>query len=103
MAAEAEDSETYFEAYHDVSVHELMIKDRPRMEAYAKAIERAQKDICGKVVVDVGCGTGILSLLCARAGAKKARRLTHPVRTSPCLLAARAQRPPRALPPGVRD
>lgn len=71
MEVVAEDSEGYFEAYNDVSVHELMIKDRPRMEAYARAVQRAEKDIRGKVVVDVGCGTGILSLLCARAGARK--------------------------------
>lgn len=64
-------SEGYFEAYDDVAVHELMIKDAPRMEAYARAVERAAPDIRGKVVVDVGCGTGILSLLCARAGARK--------------------------------
>lgn len=72
-AAGDSEGEGYFEAYHDVGVHELMIKDQPRMEAYAKAVQRAEKDIRGKVVVDVGCGTGILSLLCARAGARKAR------------------------------
>lgn len=28
-------------------------------------------DICLQVVVDVGCGTGILSIFCAQAGAKR--------------------------------
>ena len=65
------EGEEYYDAYFDVEVHELMINDEPRLEAYRAAVEAAADHIRGKVVVDVGCGTGILSLLCARAGAKK--------------------------------
>ena len=65
--------EEWFDAYDDVEVHRIMVADRERCQAYARAIEAAAPHIRGKTVVDVGSGTGILSLLCARAGAKKAR------------------------------
>ena len=55
----------------DISVHELMLKDKPRTEAYKKFIEQNVELIKDKVVVDVGAGTGILSLFCAKAGAKQ--------------------------------
>jgi protein arginine N-methyltransferase 6 len=48
-----------------------MIKDRARTETYREAIMQHQSLIEGKVVVDVGCGTGILSIFCAQAGAKR--------------------------------
>uniref|UniRef100_A0A804RM79 Protein arginine N-methyltransferase domain-containing protein n=1 Tax=Zea mays TaxID=4577 RepID=A0A804RM79_MAIZE len=61
----------YFQAYSHLGIHETMIKDRVRTDAYHAAIMRHQKFIEGKVVLDVGCGTGILSVFCARAGAKR--------------------------------
>ena len=57
--------------FTDISVHELMLKDKPRTEAYKKFIEQNGELIRDKVVVDVGAGTGILSLFCAKAGAKQ--------------------------------
>ena len=70
---EQEEEADWFDAYDDVEVHRVMIADTARNEAYARAIEAAAPHIRGKVVLDVGAGTGILSLLCARAGARKAR------------------------------
>ncbi|XP_078445854.1 protein arginine methyltransferase 6 isoform X2 [Wolffia australiana] len=61
----------YFQSYSHVGIHEEMIKDHVRTETYRAAIMRHQSFIAGKVVVDVGCGTGILSIFCAQAGAKK--------------------------------
>jgi len=48
-----------------------MIKDRTRCNAYRDAILQNVADFKDKVILDVGCGTGILSIFCAEAGAKK--------------------------------
>ncbi|KAF7019602.1 hypothetical protein CFC21_032762 [Triticum aestivum] len=69
-ALEAHDR-VYFQSYSHIGIHESMIKDRVRTDAYREAIMLHQKFIEGKVVMDVGCGTGILSVFCARAGAKR--------------------------------
>ncbi|XP_009351756.2 probable protein arginine N-methyltransferase 6 isoform X5 [Pyrus x bretschneideri] len=61
----------YFHTYAHVDIHEEMIKDRVRTESYRVAIMQHQSSIAGKVVVDIGCGTGILSIFCAQAGAKR--------------------------------
>ncbi|KAK4373447.1 hypothetical protein RND71_008831 [Anisodus tanguticus] len=61
----------YFHSYAHVGIHEEMIKDRVRTDSYRNAIFQHQNFIAGKVVVDVGCGTGILSIFCAQAGARR--------------------------------
>lgn len=48
-----------------------MIEDEPRTLAYKQAIMQNKEYFKDKVVMDVGCGTGILSIFCAQAGAKK--------------------------------
>ena len=40
-----------------------------RTEAYRRAIMANKAAISGKAVLDVGCGTGILSIFAAEAGA----------------------------------
>lgn len=61
----------YFQSYSHVGIHEEMIKDSVRTETYRAAIMQHQSSIAGKVVMDVGCGTGILSIFCAQAGARR--------------------------------
>ncbi|CAG7734241.1 unnamed protein product [Allacma fusca] len=61
----------YFKSYEDLEVHRLMLEDEPRTNTYREAICNASNLFKGKVVMDVGAGTGILSLFCAKAGAKK--------------------------------
>ena len=56
----------FFSAYADVNVHQIMLKDQSRNEAYWAALQAHAK---GKTVLDVGSGTGFLSMLAARAGA----------------------------------
>eukprot|EP00921_Rhytidocystis_pertsovi_P023336 GHVQ01037259.1.p1 GENE.GHVQ01037259.1~~GHVQ01037259.1.p1 ORF type:complete len:456 (+),score=99.95 GHVQ01037259.1:60-1427(+) len=61
----------YFNSYSDIRVHSLLLQDTQRTSAYHAAIELQQDMLKDKVVIDVGAGTGILSLFCARAGAAR--------------------------------
>ena len=62
---------TYFSSYDDLEVHRLMLLDKPRTESYQKAILDNREFFKGKIVLDVGAGTGILSLFSFQAGAQK--------------------------------
>jgi len=64
------DSE-YFNSYASASVQGLMVRDRPRTEAYRRAILENAELFKDRVVLDVGAGSGILSLFAAEAGAAK--------------------------------
>lgn len=60
----------YFESYDRPSIHEEMLQDRVRTESYrAFILGNAERLFAGKRVLDLGCGTGILSMMAARAGA----------------------------------
>jgi len=48
-----------------------MLKDEVRTRSYMNAIEQNGHLFRGKTVLDIGCGTGILSMFAARAGAKQ--------------------------------
>jgi len=55
--------------YAELEVHRTMIRDRVRTEAFRRAIESVVRP--GDIVLDVGAGSGILSLFAARAGAAR--------------------------------
>ncbi|PHH83905.1 hypothetical protein CDD83_2841 [Cordyceps sp. RAO-2017] len=69
VVATKELTDTYFESYAAHDIHETMLKDHIRTDAYRDFIYENKQSFQGKVVLDIGCGTGILSMFCARAGA----------------------------------
>ena len=87
--------QVYFESYNDVQVHELMLKDQPRVEGYHNAIKgilqnyrkqvEQEANPPGLVVLDVGAGTGILSMLFAKEGKDLVRKV-YSVEASPFAL-----------------
>ena len=61
--------EDYFGGYGFFDIHRTMLDDVPRTAAYRDALERNPSLMNGAKVLDVGCGTGILSMFAARGGA----------------------------------
>ena len=61
----------YFDSYAHFGIHEEMLKDEVRTIAYRNAIYKNAHLFKDKIVLDVGCGTGILCMFAAKAGAKK--------------------------------
>ncbi|CAI2172800.1 11155_t:CDS:10 [Funneliformis geosporum] len=61
----------YFNSYAKNDIHEEMLKDRIRTESYRDFIYENKDIFKNKIVLDVGCGTGILSMFAAKAGASK--------------------------------
>ncbi len=68
-ASDPQGSADYYSSYADPGVHRLMLMDRARTDAYRRAL----RTLVGPDthVLDVGSGTGILSLFAAEAGAKE--------------------------------
>eukprot|EP00730_Choanoeca_flexa_P002023 TRINITY_DN10879_c1_g1_i2.p1 TRINITY_DN10879_c1_g1~~TRINITY_DN10879_c1_g1_i2.p1 ORF type:complete len:516 (+),score=137.51 TRINITY_DN10879_c1_g1_i2:155-1702(+) len=62
--------EDYFEGYGHYAIHEEMLKDGVRTESYRNYILKNPDMFKDKIVLDVGCGSGVLSMFAAQAGAK---------------------------------
>lgn len=67
----ATSADYYFDSYSHFGIHEEMLKDEIRTRAYMNAIEQNKHLFKDKIILDIGCGTGILSMFAARAGAKQ--------------------------------
>ncbi|KAF1978658.1 S-adenosyl-L-methionine-dependent methyltransferase [Bimuria novae-zelandiae CBS 107.79] len=70
LAGMAHSEAHYFNSYNHHGIHEEMLKDEVRTRSYRDAIYQNGHLFKDKVVLDVGCGTAILSMFAVRAGAK---------------------------------
>ncbi|KAJ4817249.1 Histone-arginine methyltransferase CARM1 [Rhynchospora pubera] len=67
---EATSAKMYFHYYGQLLHQQNMLQDFVRTGTYYAAVLENKSDFEGRVVVDVGAGSGILSLFAAQAGAK---------------------------------
>ena len=85
-------TDNYFSEYANLYDHIGMLQDHERMAAYHDAIKlNAARHFKDKVVLDVGAGTGVLSIWAAKAGARKVYAVegTAVARHAEALVAAR--------------
>jgi len=70
LQKEKTSSDYYWNSYAHYGIHEEMLKDKVRTNSYRKSILDNKPLFQDKIVLDVGCGTGILSMFASQAGAK---------------------------------
>ena len=67
---EKEDS-GYAGSYAHFGIHHEMLSDKIRTQSYKDAVSNNLATLKDKMVLDLGCGTGILSMFCAKLGGAK--------------------------------
>jgi hypothetical protein len=72
---DAYDWDDYFVSYADLATHRSMIRDHARTAAFKSAIEEVVTS--GDVVLDLGTGSGILSLFAAACEAEKVHAIDN--------------------------
>ncbi|XP_039955317.1 protein arginine N-methyltransferase 1 [Bactrocera tryoni] len=68
VSLEADNS--YFSSYAHFGIHHEMLSDVVRTTSYRDALLLNKEFVNGKDVLDVGCGTSVLSIFASQAGAK---------------------------------
>ncbi|XP_077128516.1 protein arginine N-methyltransferase 2 isoform X2 [Ranitomeya variabilis] len=58
--------EEYYGSYKTLKLHLEMLSDQPRTETYRNVIIQNSTALKGKRILDLGCGTGIISFFCAQ-------------------------------------
>ncbi|XP_017057629.1 protein arginine N-methyltransferase 1 [Drosophila ficusphila] len=61
----------YFKSYSHFGIHHEMLSDKVRTSTYRASLFQNEAVVRGKTVLDVGCGTGILSIFASKAGAAR--------------------------------
>lgn len=58
--------EEYYGSYKTLKLHLEMLSDQPRTQTYRNVIIQNSTALKGKRILDLGCGTGIISFFCAQ-------------------------------------
>ncbi len=82
-----------------VGIHEEMLKDTVRTRSYQAAIMQNEFLFKDKIVLDVGCGTGILSLFAAKVIAHVSVHSSSPLFFSLDVLSSRGRQKARVTGP----
>lgn len=61
----------YDQSFSKIYFYHFIFKDKVRTESYRDAILNNSNIIRDKIVMDLGCGTSILSMFASKAGAKQ--------------------------------
>ncbi len=69
MSSDKHQDKNFRMSYRDVAMHKVMLQDVIRTEGYQQSINNVVND--QHSVMDFGCGTGVLAMFAAKAGAKK--------------------------------
>ncbi|PIO34819.1 hypothetical protein AB205_0149080 [Aquarana catesbeiana] len=56
----------YYGSYKTLKLHLEMLSDQPRTQTYRNVILQNSSALKGKQILDLGCGTGIISFFCAQ-------------------------------------
>ncbi|XP_077304321.1 protein arginine N-methyltransferase 2 isoform X2 [Lithobates pipiens] len=56
----------YYGSYKTLKLHLEMLSDQPRTQTYRNVILQNSSALKGKRILDLGCGTGIISFFCAQ-------------------------------------
>eukprot|EP01112_Ceratiomyxa_fruticulosa_P019796 TRINITY_DN6568_c0_g1_i2.p1 TRINITY_DN6568_c0_g1~~TRINITY_DN6568_c0_g1_i2.p1 ORF type:complete len:590 (-),score=126.34 TRINITY_DN6568_c0_g1_i2:79-1731(-) len=67
---EVNGSKYYFDSYSHYGIHLEMLHDKVRTEGYQDSMYLHKDLFKDKIILDIGCGTGILSMFAAKSGAK---------------------------------
>ncbi|KAJ1521077.1 hypothetical protein ONE63_002783 [Megalurothrips usitatus] len=65
------EDQSYFDSYAHFGIHLEMLSDVVRTSSYRDALVKNSPMLKDKTVLDLGCGTSILSMFAAQAGARK--------------------------------
>ncbi|XP_055850572.1 protein arginine N-methyltransferase 1 [Episyrphus balteatus] len=63
--------ESYFSSYSHFGIHHEMLSDTVRTISYRDSLLKNKEFINGKTIMDLGCGTSVLSIFASQAGAKQ--------------------------------
>ncbi|CAH2306328.1 arginine N-methyltransferase 2 isoform X1 [Pelobates cultripes] len=56
----------YYGSYETLKLHLEMLSDLPRTKTYQEVVRSNSAALQGKCILDLGCGTGIISFFCAK-------------------------------------